>query len=64
MEAAVGVGVLEHPISILVDFTALFLPLLTIHGKVISVDEVVSCIVGWIDVDHFHLAQVTFLQEF
>ena len=63
VEAAVGLGVGHKAATLFVEVTALGVVLLVRLGKVVVVDEVMSRVVGWIDIDELHLASVGLLEE-
>ena len=64
MKPSVAVGIFKQPVAVLVHLTALFAVFLAAHGKIVPIDEVISGIVGRVNVNHLHLAQIALLQEF
>lgn len=64
MEPGVALGVLhELLVALLIKQADLLIVLLLVHLKAVVVDEVVAGVIGRVDVDHLHLAQVALLEE-
>ena len=64
MEATVAFGVLNQLISFFCFLTTMFDIFTRIFCEVIIVNEVTSCVVGRINVNHFNFAEIGFLQQF
>ena len=68
METTVGFGIALHRVdglvALLIEQPAALFKLRFALGKVVVIDEIVARVVGRIDVDHLHLAEVVLAQEF
>ena len=63
MESPVRIRVLEQAVLVLVVHPHLLIFLFLRAHEVVGVDEVVAGVVGRVDVDHLHLAQIRLLQQ-
>ena len=63
MEAAVAVGVLDELIALTVVLIAPAHVAVHVLGEIVLIHEIIAGVVGWVDVDHLHLAKVRFPQE-
>ena len=63
VEASVGFGICAEFSSACIHLPRVGEVGIQALGVVIRVDELIAGIVGWVDVDHLHLAQVAFLQK-
>ena len=63
MEAAIALGVLHHAVALRVELPAVGKVFVRTLGEVVLIHEVVSRVVGRIDVDHLDLAEVGLLQQ-
>ena len=63
METPIRIGILLHPITHIIIVTTDPHILLSTLGKVIVIYEIISRIVGWIDIDHLHLAKISLLEQ-
>ena len=63
MESAVGFGILNKAVALLVELTASIHVCICAFGKIVLINEVVSRVIGRIDIDHLDLAHIGFLQK-
>ena len=64
METGVRVGVLDKvAVAVLIEHAGLLFVLAPVHLEMVVVDKVVAGVVGRVDIDHLHLAQIAFLQQ-
>ena len=63
MVAWIGVEVAAQAVAFLIEVAHRLIHFLTAHSEVIIVNEVITGIVGGINIDHLHLAKVSTLQE-
>ena len=64
MKSAVAFGVLKKLVAVIVELSAAVKIIVSIFCKIIIVDKVIACVVRWINVYHFDLAKISFLQKF
>ena len=64
MEASVCIGILEQAVFVLVEHAHLLVFLFLRPHKIIGIDEVVARVIRRVDINHLHLAEIAFLQEF
>ena len=64
METSVAVSVFEHATTVRIIHTKIILVILHRLLKIVPVDEIIARVVGRIDIDHLHLAEIALLQEF
>ena len=63
MKPSVTPSVLKQSIVLFVKQADLLVVLLLVHLKSVVVDKVVTGVVGRVDVDHLHLAQIGLLEQ-
>ena len=63
MKTAIALGVVHKPVAFFVILAAIIHIARRTLSKIILIDKIVTCVVGWINVDHLDLAQIGFLQE-
>ena len=63
MKPSVGVGILEQAVFVLVVHSHLCVFFFLRAHEIIGIDEVVSGIVRWVDINHLNLAEIAFLQQ-
>lgn len=64
MESSIAFTILHHTISFFVGLPTITCIFGSTLREVIFIDEVVACIIGWIDVNHLDLAKIRLPQEF
>ena len=64
MKPTIFLRILHQPISFFIGLSAVSYIVCCLLRKVIFIDEVIACVVRWINVYHLHLAQVGFPQNF
>ena len=63
MEAPVGIGILKQAVFALIIHTHLLVFCFLRAHEIVSINKVISGVVGWVNVDHLDLAQIALLQE-
>lgn len=63
MKSPVAFTILHHAITIFIGLSTIICIFGSTLREVIFIDEVIACIIGWIDVNHLDLAEICFPQE-
>lgn len=63
MKPAIGLGIGHQPVSLLILLAGAPQEAIRVLGKPVPVDKIISRVVGRVDVDHLHLAEVGLLEE-
>ena len=63
METAIAFSIGNELVTIFVILSTIMYILLLILVKVIIIYKVITSIVGWVDVYHFHLAQIVLSKQ-
>ncbi len=63
MKSTIRLSISYHPIPLFVSFARSTLIGFLFGGEVVFIDKIIPGVVGRVDVDHFHLPEVGFLEE-
>ena len=64
MEAPITFAVLYETVSFLIGLSAIARIIFGTLGKIIFIDKIISRIIGRVNINHLHLAEIGFLQQF
>lgn len=63
MESSIAFTILHHTIALFIDLSTIICIFGSTLREVIFIDEVIACIIGWIDVNHLDLAEIRLPQK-
>ena len=64
METSVRFRVLNQSVAIFIGLPAVLFILISVKRKVIVVNKVIPCVIRWVDINHLHLAKISFPKHF
>ena len=64
MKSSVAVKILHKTVPFFIKLSAVFQVFLYALGKIVFIDKIIPCIIGWVYVYEIYFAQICFLQQF